>query len=209
MDVCEEIPQQDDGETLQEVQEAPRGEAITNTHLTTDDYRIIVTWMEDTTNFEAIHGTGGKPGVGGKPKVRKKDAFKQLADHLTRQTKNIPLRGLTGRNMQQRWSTYLRRFKKTLRARNNETGLGLTKRELAKKISLPEKLENMCPHFSRMLALFGEKANVKPLATVEMGVPLQSSSESGDDSDSSDESRSLTLSLGILVCPVSVGNKNF
>ncbi|ETM00794.1 hypothetical protein F442_01256 [Phytophthora nicotianae P10297] len=65
MDVCEEIPHQEflnDGDTLQEVQEAPRDEAVTNAHLTTDDYRIIVTWMEDTTNFEAIpHSSYDRP----------------------------------------------------------------------------------------------------------------------------------------------------
>ncbi|KAE9269691.1 hypothetical protein PR003_g31070 [Phytophthora rubi] len=166
---------------------APKDGEASNAHLTIDDYRIMVTWMEIKSNFNAIHGTGDKLPVGGKPKVRKQDAFQALADHLSRKTTNASIRGLSGRNTQQRWRTYMRRFKKTLKARNSETGLGLTKRELAKQVSIPEKLEIMCPHFSRMLALFGEKPNVTPSATVELGVPPPSSPGSYA-TDSSDES---------------------
>jgi hypothetical protein len=36
--------------------------------------------------------------------------------HLGRQTTNPALRTVSDRNMQQRWQTYLRQFKRTLRA---------------------------------------------------------------------------------------------
>ncbi|KAG3070718.1 hypothetical protein PI125_g22918 [Phytophthora idaei] len=40
----------------------------TRAHLSVDDYRIIVSWMEDKKNFDAINGSKGKTSVGGKPK---------------------------------------------------------------------------------------------------------------------------------------------
>ncbi|KAG3199045.1 hypothetical protein PC129_g24210 [Phytophthora cactorum] len=42
----------------------------------------------------------------------------------------------------------------------------------------------MCPQFERMKAIFGEKANVTPSATLELGVP--SGASDGGDSDSSE-----------------------
>ncbi|KAG6945521.1 hypothetical protein JG688_00016512 [Phytophthora aleatoria] len=38
-------------------------------------------------------------------------------------------------------------------------------------MTLPDKLENMCPQFEQMKAMFGERANVTPSATLELGAP--------------------------------------
>ncbi|KAL3660527.1 hypothetical protein V7S43_014671 [Phytophthora oleae] len=156
------LPDEDENPGGETIGEEDVGDDVgaSNADLSFEDYRIIVTWMEDTDNFNAIHGVGGKTSVGGKPKVKKVDAFKALAKHLTRTTTNTPIKGLSGRNMQQRWRTYLQKFKKTLKRSHTETGLGLTERELQKGMSIPEKLDRLCPHFVRMKALFGEKANV-------------------------------------------------
>ncbi|KAE9034576.1 hypothetical protein PR002_g8057 [Phytophthora rubi] len=117
-------------------------DSASKVHLTVDDYRIIVTWMENKANFEAVHGSSDKPPVGGKPKISKDEAFKRLAVYVAQKTKNAKLRrDLTGGKMRQRWRTYMQRFKRTLKARNSETGLGLTMRELAKGGCIPEKLE--------------------------------------------------------------------
>ncbi|KAF1774122.1 hypothetical protein GQ600_1306 [Phytophthora cactorum] len=102
----------------------------TRAHLSVDDNRIIVSWMEDKKNFDAIHGSGGKTSVGGMPKRKKK------------------------------------------------------RRELARGMTLPDKLENMCPQFEQMKAMFGERANVTPSATLELGAP--SGTSDGGDSDSSE-----------------------
>ncbi|OWZ23969.1 hypothetical protein PHMEG_0001103 [Phytophthora megakarya] len=141
-----------------------------NVHLSRDDYNIIVTWMEVKANFAAIHGTGSRLAIGGKPKIKTIDVFTALATHLIRQTENEALRGagLTGRNMQQRWSTYKSRFKRTNKKHHTETGLGISRRDLARGMSIPQKLEQMCPLYSRMQVLFGEKANITPSDTVEL-----------------------------------------
>ncbi|OWZ18349.1 hypothetical protein PHMEG_0007584 [Phytophthora megakarya] len=47
-------------------------------HLSCDDYKIIVTWMEVEANFAAIHGTGGRLAIGGKPKIKTIDVFTAL-----------------------------------------------------------------------------------------------------------------------------------
>ncbi|KAF1795590.1 hypothetical protein PC116_g4592 [Phytophthora cactorum] len=72
----------------------------TRAHLSVDDNRIIVSWMEDKKNFDAIHGSGGKTSVGGMPK---RSAFRMMAEHLNLRTQNEALSKLSGRNMQQRW----------------------------------------------------------------------------------------------------------
>ncbi|KAG1711714.1 hypothetical protein DVH05_008960 [Phytophthora capsici] len=72
-----------------------------NVYLSRDDYKIIVTWMEVKDNFAAIHGTGGRLAVEGKPKIKKIDAFSVPATHMIRHTENTALWGVgfTGRNM--------------------------------------------------------------------------------------------------------------
>lgn len=160
--------------------------------LSRDDYLIIVTWMEVEDNFAAVHGSGDKIRIGGKPKVKKIDAFRALSKHVISKTDNDALRavGLTGRNMQQRWKTYMRRFKRTLKASHTETGMGISRRELAEGMSIPQKLEQMCPHFSRMKTMFGLKANVTPSATVELGLPDTDESDvvASDVSDHAEDS---------------------
>eukprot|EP00644_Phytophthora_capsici_P016056 jgi/Phyca11/69578/gw1.28.472.1 len=137
-------------------------------HLSKDDYRIVVTWMEVPANFQAINGKTGKAGNDETPKVKKKDVFKALAKHLLKHTSNPSLQVLSGRNMQQRLRTYMQRYYKTLQA--SKKGLELSKGDMRKGIlSVQEKLEVMCPQFSRLKVLFGEQPVVKPSATTELG----------------------------------------
>jgi len=49
-----------------------------NAHLSGDDYRIIVARMEIEENVRATHGSGGETTIGGKPKIKKLDAFGAL-----------------------------------------------------------------------------------------------------------------------------------
>ncbi|KAF1791312.1 hypothetical protein GQ600_17158 [Phytophthora cactorum] len=46
-------------------------------------------------------------------------------------------------------------------------------------MTLPDKLENMCPQFEQIKAMFGERANVTPSATLELGAPRRDSSYDG------------------------------
>ncbi|ETO99883.1 hypothetical protein F441_22694, partial [Phytophthora nicotianae CJ01A1] len=132
-----------------------------NVHLAQDDYGIIVTWMEVADNFAAIHGSSNKTKISGKPKVKKIDAFKALAKHLNLHAS----------------------IQKALSANHTETGLGITSRELARGMSIPQKLEQMCPYYCRMKVLFGLKPNITPSSTVELGVP----ESDGSDDDEFDD----------------------
>ncbi|KAF1790462.1 hypothetical protein GQ600_14283 [Phytophthora cactorum] len=55
---------------------------------------------------------GARPASVACPSARKKDAFKMMVEHLNLRTRNKALSKLSGRNMQQRWTTYMRRLKK-------------------------------------------------------------------------------------------------
>ncbi|KAG3140883.1 hypothetical protein PC128_g25094 [Phytophthora cactorum] len=90
-----------------------------------------------------------------------------MLKHLKSKTLNKALAALTGRNMQQDWLNYMRRFRATLKASESETGLSLTKRDLERHLSVPEKLEQMCPEFQPMKALVGRRANITPSSTVD------------------------------------------
>ncbi|KAG2983212.1 hypothetical protein PC121_g22608, partial [Phytophthora cactorum] len=120
---------------------------------------------EVETNSEALHGDSGATAVEGK--LWKKDAFEMMLKHLKSKTLNKALAALTGRNMQQDWLNYMRRFRATLKASESETGLSLTKRDLERHLSVPEKLEQMCPEFQPMKALVGRRANITPSSTVD------------------------------------------
>ncbi|GMF22391.1 unnamed protein product [Phytophthora fragariaefolia] len=81
-------------------------ESASKAHLTVADHRVIVTWVENKNNFDAIHGLSDKPAVGGKPKITKDEGFKRLAVYVTQRTKNTKLRrDLAGDKMWQRWSS--------------------------------------------------------------------------------------------------------
>lgn len=66
----------------------------------------------------------------------------------------------------------------------HDTDLGLTKREMAKGLTIEGKLERKYPQFKRMKAIFGEKSNIKPAGTIELNVPaVLSKCEDDEDSD--------------------------
>ncbi|OWY94642.1 hypothetical protein PHMEG_00035573 [Phytophthora megakarya] len=93
--------------------------------------------------------------------------------------------------MKRRWNTYKSKFTKTLNMKKSETGMGLTSKEIQAGLSIPAKLDKLCPHFARMHALFGEKPNVKAAATKELGAVLSdagSACESGCGNDSDENS---------------------
>ncbi|GMF44302.1 unnamed protein product [Phytophthora fragariaefolia] len=79
-----------------------------------------------------------------------------------------------------------------MKANHTEAGLGISRRELAQGISIPQKLEEMCSYYNRMKNLFGEKAKATPSATVELGVVDAGGSDEDDclddDSDKAETS---------------------
>ncbi|POM69287.1 Hypothetical protein PHPALM_14444 [Phytophthora palmivora] len=137
-----------------------------NTYLTEDDIKVLVSWIENPANFESIYGTSRKTTVGGKAKITKTAAYAQMAAHPRSKMKKYE--GLKPRNMQQRWEHVVRKFRDVLKLQDG-TGMGLTAAEIRQGVSLPTKLEKMCPCFYRLEALFGERPNMNAHATVELG----------------------------------------
>ncbi|OWZ10443.1 hypothetical protein PHMEG_00016710 [Phytophthora megakarya] len=89
--------------------------------------------------------------------------------------------------MQQRWNTYKSWFKRTMKKHHTETGLGISRRDLARRMSIPQTLEQMCPLYSKMQVLFGERANITSSDTVELGVPSTDESKDDDAIDDLDD----------------------
>ncbi|KAE9333534.1 hypothetical protein PF008_g14403 [Phytophthora fragariae] len=85
--------------------------------------------------------------------------------------------------MKRRWNTYKSKFTRTLNAKRSETGMGLTQKELKAGLSIPAKLDTMCPHFARMESLFGEKRNVAVIGDNPSGTPPTNEAESETSSD--------------------------
>ncbi|POM67644.1 Hypothetical protein PHPALM_16319 [Phytophthora palmivora] len=137
-----------------------------NTHLTEADIKVLVSWIENPANFESIYGTSGNTTVGGKAKITKTAAYAQMAAHLCSKTKKYE--SLKPINMQQRWEHVVKKFRDVLKLQDG-TGMGLTTAEIRQGVSLPTKLEKMCPCFYRLEALFGERPNMNAHATVELG----------------------------------------
>ncbi|KAG1708191.1 hypothetical protein DVH05_024873 [Phytophthora capsici] len=159
-------------------------ETASKVHLTNDDYRIIVGWMEEPEHFEWIHGSSKKPPVGGKPKITKATAFGMLAQHLFEFSANPNKPELTATSMRNRWARYKTKYTKTLKIKESETGMGLTAQESNKGMTISDKINEMCPHFERMDSLFREKPNIQPAATTQLGTVTPQSATDEQESSS-------------------------
>ncbi|KAG1688881.1 hypothetical protein DVH05_003056 [Phytophthora capsici] len=100
--------------------------AASKVHLTNDDYRIIVRWMEYKEHFDWIHGTSDKTTVSGKPNVTKSAAFNALAEHLFTTSTNPKNTVLNAATMRSQWTRYKKKKVSTFKAKTSETGMGLT-----------------------------------------------------------------------------------
>lgn len=78
----------------------------------------------------------------------------------------------TGENLGKRFNRYISKWKEAS-AMKNDSGAGLTVVDLWMGITLDDKLEKICPHFERMNALYGERANAAPPALSQSGIPGQ------------------------------------
>lgn len=70
----------------------------------------------------------------------------------------------TAENLGKRFTRYVQKYKEAL-ALKNDSGVGVTMAEMSAGITLEDRLEKLCPHFDRMHALYGERANVNPPST--------------------------------------------
>ncbi|KAF1331645.1 hypothetical protein FI667_g4234, partial [Globisporangium splendens] len=144
----------------------------TKIHMSTDDYRILVSWMEIPANFDAIYRKKSTNKLAyDEKKVTKLSAYSEMARHLHRHTRteNFPL--LSAHNMAQRWATYMKKFKATLHKSMLADGVSLSRREIKSGMSVQEKLEQLCPHFSRLKQLLADNPTTAPEAASRRSTP--------------------------------------
>lgn len=177
----------------------PLGVSDKNPRFQTEDYENIVAELEITSTREAILGSRKKTPVGQKV-MSKGTAFTGLAGRISalynsrmrpwHQQQGTPFvkMELTGRQMQQRYGTYKGRFMKARKWALN-TGAGLTEKDRESGIkTIDSKLEQICPCFSRMEAIYAHRPNMTPWKLYSSLKPTdeQDEDEWADSSDSED-----------------------
>ncbi|MBW0488285.1 hypothetical protein O181_028000 [Austropuccinia psidii MF-1] len=140
------------------------------------DFENICTYLENKENYHDLFGDSKKTSWG-KKKHTRAQAFKRFALYLNVHHHNGMLR-LSGRNLQQRWCTYKRKFVETSQFLQR-TGSGLIEGDTQ---TLKEEIEHRCPCYDRMQAIFGNKQNV-----VGFNVLDTTNTEVGEDSDENKE----------------------
>lgn len=156
--------------------------------LTNEDYDKIVAYIEEPENFAALHGAGRKTRIGGGKCHTKATAFGIMAAQLSGRG-GFPQ--VTGDELRKRFDRYVNMFKKAKELQNS-TGGGLSEVEISQGMTMEDKLNNKCPHFFRMNAIFGERANIVPPAEGSYGLP---SDEEIVGLDSQNVSRSFVADL--------------
>ncbi|KAL2633559.1 hypothetical protein R1flu_005038 [Riccia fluitans] len=126
---------------------------------------MIVGYLEDPKHLVEILGSGRKTKVSGKH-PSKQTAFGVMGIHLA--SLGFPV--CTGAIMQKKFDRYLASFKKA-REWSLSTGAGLTEEEVTRGMTIEDKLNQRCPLYHRMYAIFGHRANIVPPATAKDGLP--------------------------------------
>lgn len=133
------------------------------------DYENIVAWLEVRENFNSLFGAGKKTKVNGK--VRSKMAMvEQLAKHVNENSHGRL--SLSGTVMYQRLRNFKDQFVKAV-IFQKQTDASITAADRKKGIStMSQKLETICPFFTRMDSLFGDKPEITPLAEYDSSQPV-------------------------------------
>ncbi|KAL6533353.1 hypothetical protein OROMI_027465 [Orobanche minor] len=137
-----------------------------NSKFSSEQYALILNFLEDPQNKAKIWGVPGKTEVGVAP-PRKIEAWKELATII-----NSRFRGkfnLDHKSMADRWRTYMKKYI-AAREKSSSTGFGVTDEDKKRNIhTVQAKMDMICPHYERMHALVGERANVTPAAVFDSG----------------------------------------
>ncbi|KAL2620772.1 hypothetical protein R1flu_000977 [Riccia fluitans] len=96
----------------------------------------------------------------------KQTAFGVMAVHLAL----LGFLVCTGAIMQKKFDKYLASFKKD-REWSMSIGVGLTEEEVTCGMTIEDKLNQKCPFYHKIYAIFGHQANIIPPATAEDGLP--------------------------------------
>ncbi|KAL2642047.1 hypothetical protein R1flu_009634 [Riccia fluitans] len=129
------------------------------------EYEMIVGYLEDPEHLVEILGSGRKTKVSGKH-PSKQTTFGVMAIHLA----SLGFLVCIGAIMQKKFDIYLASFKKA-REWSMSTGAGLLEEEVTRGMTIKDKLNQRCPFYHRMYAIFGHRANIVPPATAKDGLP--------------------------------------
>jgi len=130
----------------------------------------IVEWLEVPANFNLITGqaTGNMNGIVAGAKVKKTDAYGDLADHINA----VCGTNWTTKVAKSRYESYLKTYKETKKAlydTGNEKFM-IGPKDIKMGINtLEKKREKLCSYFDRMDQLFGGRQNVVPAYIQETG----------------------------------------
>jgi hypothetical protein len=120
--------------------------------------------LEKKSNYDLITGKAAKGLVVAGKKVKKLDAYKSLAEYVNGACKTQ----WDHLNAKSRYDAYLKNYKEAARE-SHRTGFGISEEDEVLNIrTIEEKLEHMCPYFSKMDVLFGDRQNVNPANVQEM-----------------------------------------
>ncbi|KAI1007200.1 hypothetical protein K3495_g1023 [Podosphaera aphanis] len=123
-------------------------------HLSTADFLRILTYLESADNFIELYGERSNSANG--KLISRQKAFDKFAGWINeeRSLRNERRAELTGKSLQARLLTYRN---KHLQARQLTPEDKLTEEDSREGISISEKQEAICPFFTRMEAIFGNK----------------------------------------------------
>ncbi|MBW0469797.1 hypothetical protein O181_009512 [Austropuccinia psidii MF-1] len=159
-------------------------------------FEHICDYLEDEQNYNYLFDDSKKT-QWANPKHTRLQAFGRFAKYLNLNHKKETLL-LDARKLQQHWQTYKHKY--VIASRHERTTGAGTEHEHG--LTLEEKLENQCPFYWHMYAIFGKKSNVQGINvkdTSSKGKNKQKEethSESDDDIDSHNYSEKNEISSG-------------
>lgn len=143
-----------------------------------EDFENVVTYLSEPAKFNLIYGSGKKTTVTGQT-MNRNTSLNTFATHINglynvrhRISKGLISQqmNLSGRGLDQRLIRYKANYMKA-RKWTKDTGAGISDKDNQRGIfTTAEKKEDICPHFEKMEALFGDKPNVTPFAIFDSGV---------------------------------------
>lgn len=126
---------------------------------TTDAERLaIIHWLKSSSNFDLIVGNAAKGPVVAGAKLKKTDAYQDLAQTVNRACGSEWTKAIA----KSRYEAYYKLYKET-KWKSTRTGFGVTEEDRQVGINTVEdKLNHECRFYDEMDALFGERRNLVP-----------------------------------------------
>ena len=155
----------------------------------------ILEWLETPANFRLITGgTQARPVIAGE-KLKKTDAYNQLAVFVNLRLKYTDPSEMWDQKIAKvRYESLVKTYKTTRDKLKDPSGkkFGLTDAEIVKGKTIDMKLNELCPFYQRWDNLYGGRQNVDPVHTLEGGVAANGdeatySAEEYNDLDGNDD----------------------